>query len=683
MSLPRLLLALFLPVPSLALAQERVRETDLGRTIVTATQTPESPFDTPYTVDRIGAEELLRSGARTTPDMLRETPGILLQATSHGQGSPYIRGFTGFRTVLLIDGIRLNNSVFRDGPNQYWNTVDPYSIRSLEVVKGPSSVLWGSDAIGGTVNALTKGPTSWGRGQLGTFQYRVASAENSHVGRVELDVTAGDDFGVLVGGTGKTYGDLVAGDDTGTQPNTGYDEWNADVKSEHWLSDDTRLVVAYQEVKQNDVPRTHSTNKAVSFEGTAVGGDRRRDLDQNRQLGYTQLIGPDYKVSLSWQKQEEERDRIRGNGAREFQGFDVDTVGMFGHFTRPSSIGTLTFGLDYYHDDVNSFSSTNPIQGPVGDDATYDLAGAYAQSEIEAGERTSLVLGARFNYAAAEADKVQDPTGPGAISIDDDWTRVVGSARVLYQGSDEVHFYGGVSQGFRAPNLSDLTRFDTARSNEFEIASPGLDPEKYLSYEVGVKREDENGAGDLAVFYTDIEDPIVRFPTGNTNAAGDFEIVKENVGDGYAFGVELSAERRLDESWTLFGNATYMDGKADTFPTSAPVIEEEYLDRLMPTNVLVGVGWEPQDGDCHARGTLRWVDDADRLSTRDERDTQRIPLGGTPGYVLLGLAGGTSLGPHARIEVALDNLLDEDYRIHGSGSNSAGRNLIVSLTLTN
>jgi len=85
-------------------------------------------------------------------------PGVMVQKTGHGQGSPYIRGFTGFRTLLMIDGIRLNNAVFRDGPNQYWNTVDPFSIERLEVVKGPSSVLYGSDAIGGTVNVITRGP---------------------------------------------------------------------------------------------------------------------------------------------------------------------------------------------------------------------------------------------------------------------------------------------------------------------------------------------------------------------------------------------------------------------------------------------------------------------------------------------------------------------------------------------
>ncbi len=101
-------------------------------------------------------------GGEFANELNREVPGVIVQKTGHGQGSPFLRGFTGFRTLLLIDGIRLNNSVFRDGPNQYWNTVDPFTIGQLEIIKGPSSVLFGSDAIGGTVNVVTRSREEFG-----------------------------------------------------------------------------------------------------------------------------------------------------------------------------------------------------------------------------------------------------------------------------------------------------------------------------------------------------------------------------------------------------------------------------------------------------------------------------------------------------------------------------------------
>ena len=134
---------------------------DLETLVVTPTRREQAMLDVPYSVDFVSKERLEQ--ARSLPQALRDVPGVMVQETGPAQGSPYIRGFTGFRTLTLIDGIRLNNSVFRDGPNQYAGTIDPFSLSGIEVVKGPSSVLYGSDAIGGTVNALTKDPEIWDR----------------------------------------------------------------------------------------------------------------------------------------------------------------------------------------------------------------------------------------------------------------------------------------------------------------------------------------------------------------------------------------------------------------------------------------------------------------------------------------------------------------------------------------
>ncbi len=659
----------------------------LADTVVTASRHPEPRFEAKATVDRIDELELERRSYRTTPQILSGLPGIFVQETSPGQGSPYIRGFTGYRNLFLIDGFRLNNSVFRSGPNQYWNTVDPLSLESVEVVRGPASVLWGSDAIGGTVLATTKVPRAGGSAgaYAGELFTRLSTAEESWFVRQQSSAALGADTGLLLGVSGKTFGDVHGGHDIGRQNNTGYDEYDLDAKVEHWLDSETRLVVAAQHVQQNDVPRTHQTVAAVPFEGSSVGSDLRRDLDQERTLAYVKLErdgGRDSsdELGFSWQRQEESRDRVRGSGNREFQGFDVRTLGLIGRRTRPGPGGTWTFGFDLYHDDVSSFSSTNPIQGPVADDATYDLIGLYVQDELALSERVDLALGLRFSHARVDANDVDDPDGGGRLSIEDDWSSVAGSARVLVElVEDAWNLFGGISQGFRAPNLSDLTRFDTARTDEFEIAAPGLDPERTLNYELGVRGETGTTRTQCAVFYTDIEDQIVRVPTGNVNGAGDAEVTKDNVGDGYVYGIELAGARRLDESFEVFGNGTWQYGKVDTFPTSAPVIEREYIDRLMPLTLQAGLGWDDPTSSAWAELVGLWADDADKLSTRDAGDTSRIPPGGTPSYFVLDLRGGYDF-ECASLGIGLTNLLDEDYRVHGSGTNRPGRSLVVSWT---
>ncbi|MFH1022296.1 MAG: Plug domain-containing protein, partial [Planctomycetota bacterium] len=108
----------------------------LPEVTVTATRSPAEPFNVPYAVDILDNATLADNQARTVPESLKETPGIHVQKTAQGHGSPILRGFTGNRNVFLIDGIRLNNSCWRDGPVQYWNTVDPYLVDRIEIVRG-------------------------------------------------------------------------------------------------------------------------------------------------------------------------------------------------------------------------------------------------------------------------------------------------------------------------------------------------------------------------------------------------------------------------------------------------------------------------------------------------------------------------------------------------------------------
>ncbi|QDU83670.1 Colicin I receptor precursor [Planctomycetes bacterium Pla163] len=666
-----------------------------SETVVTASRAERPSDEAPQTVSVIDAEEIAQRSYRTLPQSLRHTPGVLVQETSHGQGSPYIRGFTGYRTLLLVDGVRINNSTFREGPNQYWSTVDAFSVERFELLRGPSSALYGSDAIGGTLQVFSRDPFATDGRPAARIGYRLSSAENSHVGRFEASAVEGP-LGVVLGVTAKQFGDVHGGSDIGDQPNTGYDEWDADAKLEYWLRSDQRLVVGFQHVTQNDVPRTHSTIYAKSFEGSSVGSDLRRDLDQERQLVRLQLDGESigtwvdaYSFGLSLQRQSEVQDRIRSSTARTVNGFDVTTLGGFARFEKQSSIGLLSYGIDVYHDSVDSFSDANPIQGPVADDASYDLIGAYVQDEFAATERLDVTVGARFEHAAADADRVDDPANPGtAIAIDDQWSSLVGSARFLYRVNDaeeagtDVALYGGVSQGYRAPNLSDLSRFDSARSNEFEIPAPDLDAERFTTFELGTRVSNESTRGELAVFYTDISDQIERFPTGNTNGSGEFEITKDNIGDGWIYGVELTASHELGGGFGLFGNATFQEGRVTTYPTSAQVLTEEYVSRLMPLTAQVGLRWEDEETGTWSELLAIGAADADKLSTRDKGDTQRIPPGGTPGFVVVHARAGMRLGEATDLMLAVENLTDEDYRFHGSGSNQPGLGVLLGITVT-
>jgi len=669
--------------------------TEFPDVVVTASRTDKSTLDLPYSTTSFSGKDITDYKlSRTTPEILREVPGVMIQKTGHAQGSPIIRGFTGFRTLFLIDGIRLNNSVFRDGPNQYWGTVDPYMIDDFELVKGPASVMYGSDAIGGTVNALTASPFDLKSENLygGRFYYRYSTAEDSNIFRVEGKSVIDGNFGIQAGVTYKDFGDLETGG--GHVENSGYTEMDFDLKAEYRFSEDARLILAHQNVNQDDAWRVHKTVYGESFHGTSVGDEKRRVLDQSRTLSYAKYeqeniegFVDELELTISHQFQGETQHRVKSDRSSDYQGFDLNTYGASLQALSETDTGEWVYGLEYYRDEVDSFNrkfykygglKSRSIQGPVADDAAYDNLGAYVQDTIALHDQVDLILGGRYTYINADADKYEDPEIGDEASMSEGWHNFAGSARMVCHVLPErgVSLFAGVSQGFRAPNLSDLTRLDTARSNEIETPSTDLDPEEYIAYETGVKVEADRLTLTAAYFYTDINDMIVRTPTGNI-IDGDMEVTKKSAGDGYVHGIEFFGAYEFVDDWTVWGGVTWMYGAVDTYPSSDTDKEREVIDRLMPLTGSTGVRWDATER-CWIETFVTMADKADKLSSRDEDDTQRIPPGGTPGYAVVSLRGGYRITDQFSLTAACENIGDVDYRIHGSGLNEPGRNFVLA-----
>ena len=682
---PRIVL-LLVGAPVLCLAQPAGPAIVLPETVVTANRGETAVLDTPFALDALGGEEIrMLKLSRSLPETLQEIPSVLVQKTGHGQGSPYIRGFTGFRNLLLVDGVRVNNSVFREGPNQYWNTVDAFAAQRLELIKGPGSVLYGSDAVGGTLNLRTYDLDAPLRNQL---HLRGSTAERSGIGRLDLGTPIGGNR--LEGGvTWKDFGDIEGGRDVGRQRNTSYGEFNWDARMLRRFDEDTHLVLSHQGTRQNNAPRTHKTVDGIDWEGLDVGGELRRDLDQERMLTALHLRTERLEANLSWQRQAEERDRVRSDGRRDLQGFDLDTLGAHVQLDLQGPIGAWRIGAEVYRDEVDSHRrdyradgsfKDAAIQGPVADDASYLNSGAYIEHTLPVRDRIDLVLGGRYSYFDVEADRFEDPASDEERSLSRNFDAAVGSARAVFRATDEASLFAGVSQGFRAPNLSDLTRLDSARSNEIETPSPEVDPERFVSFEIGAHLRRDGLRGEFAYYYTDIDDLVVRTPTGR-EIDGDLEVTKRNAGGGHVQGVELSGGVDLAESWNLRGAIAWQDGEADTYPTSEPLRSREPISRLMPTTGFAALRFAPAER-WWIEATLNAADKADRLSSRDKGDTQRIPPGGTPGYAVVGLRGGYEINDSLALTLSLGNIADEDYRVHGSGVNESGRNLIAAVRAT-
>ena len=669
--------------------------------LITATRTLTEIFRTPYSVEVVSQNDIVhRKAAGSLVDALDEIPGIMNQKTSPGQGSPFIRGFTGYQTLLMIDGVRFNNSTLRSGPNQYWRTVDPLSLERIEVVKGPFSALYGSDAVGGTVNAITKDP-GWGDGDLvwqgidwgGRTYYRAASGERSNIGHLELEGAYRDKLAFLFSGSYKDFDDLRTGG--GVAENTAFSEFGGDAKVLYRIDQCQELSFLAQHFRQQAVPRTEQTVFSERFHGTAAGTEFRRDSDQFRTLSYVQYhateLNPlidDVVVNINYQSQEEERDRKTSNRRTDVTGFDVVTLGAFVHLQTKTPIGKLTYGVDYYHDRVESFkrdfnadgsARSNSIQGPVGDNASYDLLGAFLQNDVWVfDDRVNLIAGTRFSYAAADADQVQNPTDNSKFSLSDNWKSVVGNFRALVFIDEEKHWnlFAGASQAFRAPSLSDLTSFDA--TSAVEIPSPALDPEQYLQFEAGVKGRYDNFSMTAAYFHTLINDQITQSPTGAL-IGGSPEVIKTNSGKGWNQGVEARIDYTFYKEWKPWADFTWQEGEVDQLDFSSGAKVRAPITRAIPTIGHLGLRYQPSGSKWWVEVFGTFVGREDDLSLRDRVDTRRIPPGGTPGYTLLNIRGSAEISRNLFISGGVENVSDENYRVHGSGTNSSGINAYLGI----
>ena len=207
--------------------------------VVVATGSEKDLYETPYSVFKMSGFQLhMDQQSRTLAESLESVPGVLLQKTGHGMTSPYLRGVTSQRIVLFADGIRLNNSVLREGPNQYWNLVDHFFYDDVEVLLGPASVLYGSDAIGGVLMARTELEQGDGDGfqwQGGSSMFRYASAEESFSEYIKASFALGEKWSFKLGGMHQNFGDLDTVDSE-TNDNSDYDQWALNFRGTYWFS---------------------------------------------------------------------------------------------------------------------------------------------------------------------------------------------------------------------------------------------------------------------------------------------------------------------------------------------------------------------------------------------------------------------------------------------------------------
>lgn len=662
------LLCFYLLISSGLLAQVDSTK-QLPAIFVTATRTKISISKTPFSVSVFDSSKVKQNLLRTVPENLIGMSGVFVQKTNHGGGSPIVRGLTGNQNLLLIDGFRLNNAIFRYGPNQYLTLLDPYLVERIEVVKGTGSVQFGSDALGGVINVITRQPRlSVKPAFSSTFLLRGTSQGMEHTMRPEIQFS-NKKIATLVSGTFNDFGDLRGGDTSGFQRPSGYRQYSLDVRTTIVPGKNWSMQMGLSNVNQHDVPLYHKYHleKVILSKSALL---RRNMIFLKTQKSYSYGVIRSFAFDISQQQLTDHRLSKTKSSSPLVKEFDTvnsmstatDIITVFTKFWSANTGVELNW--DFVKSTRFQFNTPTdiiPRRGLYPNGSKYKSFATFNLHHFTF-KKLQIETGVRFHQNKIA---IQD-TSIGSILIKP--TALVYLFGTSYAFSKQLTLFWNFNSAFRAPNIDDM---GTLGIIDFRYEQPAYDlkPERSINKEMGLRWKQKNFQISAAAFHVTLKDLIGRIKT--PAIINNYSVyIKKNIEQAFIRGAEFEITSFPFPSLLVQANLSYLFGHNLT--------RDEPLRRIPPINGQLSVTYTRQKWQA---GIINdYATTQQRLAQGDKEDN-RIPLGGTPGFTVYHLFVAKENGKlHYRFR--LNNLINTDYRTHGSGINSMGRSLSFSLQYT-
>jgi outer membrane receptor protein involved in Fe transport len=642
--------------------------------IVSSTRKSTTKKKLPYSTAVLPRKNLDRLQSRTTPEALMGMTGVFIQKTNHGGGSAFIRGLTGNQTLTMVDGIRLNNPIFRYGPNQYLNTIDPFIIDKIEVVRGSGSVQYGSDALGGVIQVFSKEPAFNAQQRLITrISGKAMTNQMEHTGRAGLEYQS-ERVAAIVGVTFRDFGDLLGGDTTGFQSPSGYNEQSFNAKLKWKLGEHSLLTLAHQFTSQREVPLYHKI-KLENFE-TYFFDPQVRGLSYLRlELKYDHPLLKKIAFTSSLQKSGESRKYQKINAVDRFE--ETDRVSTLGHtfevLSIPSKKWSFNSGIEHYYSKIGSERSqinlgtqeTTGLRGLYPDQAKSHNFSIFSLHHLEF-NRLLLEGGLRYNLFRHKIPN-DDPLLADGKNIIVRPSSLVSNLSAIFSITPNHSIFISYSSGYRAPNIDDLGSLGLV-DFRYELPAYELRPEKSFNTELGYRWASRNLSLNACLYNLRLTDLITRRRLDDQQVNGYNVYTKENAQSSFIRGFEFSFDYRIASYWLFKSTTSYAFGQNQS--------DGQPMRRIPP---LFGKNLMSYEKSKYSL-TIEHLYAAtqDRLAPGDI-DDNRIPAGGTPGWSVLNIFSDYSIKKGVTLRLGLQNLFNQDYRYHGSGINGVGRSAFVAV----
>lgn len=710
-------------------ADTTLRVVHIRETIVSANRGSQARSAVAQQVTVLRRAEIEQLNAQSSADLIQQSGAAFVQKSQQGGGSPVLRGFEASRVLLLVDGVRMNNAIYRSGHLQNIITMDNAALDRVEVLFGPASTTYGSDALGGAICFYTKNPVFARDGERfhntgnAFFRYGTVNSEKT----AHADFSLGNEkIAALTSFTFSDFDDLRMGKNNGLAPFFGKRRFYAErINGQDSLVENSdpylQRFSGYRQYdflekvvyRQND-NTSHSLNVQFSTSSDIPRYDRLTDPGSQGLRSAEWYYGPQQRLlaaykyaknSLGWfnsglratvsyQNIEESRHDRRFGSV--FRNDRVEKVGVWGLETeaqRNWGRQILRLGVDAQYNDVQSEASrqnindgtTTPLDTryPDGGSTMWTVAAFATHSWQPENEYWTFSEGIRAGYTALKATFLNKDFFPFPFDETTQNSPVVsGSLGAVWNGPTGWRVAVNASTGFRVPNVDDLGKVFESQPGSVVVPNPDVKPEKTLNLDLSVTRSlADRLRWENTLWVTAFRDAIVTDAfqfNGQDSILYDGEmsrvLANQNKRNATLWGFTSGLEADVYDDLALYGSLSYTRGR---------ILQDEGgdlpLDHIPPLYGRLGFRWHTSKASVESFCVFNGKKDIRDYFLNGEDNEQYAPSGGMPTWFTVNLRGGYRFGKAVALQAGIDNLLDMQYRAFASGINGPGRNFFVTV----
>lgn len=666
---------------------------------------------------------------QTTADMLGISDEIFIQKSQLGGGSPMIRGFATNRVLIIVDGVRMNNAIYREGNIQNVISIDPSTLESTEIIFGPGATIYGSDAIGGVMDFHTK------KAMLSTGEKvyiksdafsRFASANKERTNHFDINI-GGEKIAFMSGITYSKFDDLRMGSrnnesytrpeyvttindrdsvtpnpDPNVQVFSGYSQINTINKIRFRISDNIDLVFSNHFSRLSDVPRY---DKLIQYKsGSLRYGDWYYGPQQwmmnslQMKIKMESRFFDEFAITAAQQNYKESRhDRNFGDLIINEQFDEVDIASFNIDFDKilTDRDQLIYYGLEYVYNDVNSIAHTRNISTgelvlagtryPNGFNH-YKSASLYAGYKDNMSEILTFNTGIRYNYTALNSTIADNSFySLPFTNITMSNGALTGAVGLVLRVNDKDQINMNLSTGFRAPNLDDVAKIFDPAPGVVIVPNTRLKPEYAYNIDLGISKDFRDFLHvDITGFYTWLTNAMTRQDflfNGEDSIIYKGVLSKvqalSNATYAHVTGIHLNVQAHITDNFSLRSALNITNGKEKggiPLRHAAPLFGSTHLEYKRP--VITADLYASYNGSRKFSGMPPSETDKPYLYATDENGDPW-----SPGWMTVNFKLSYKFIRWATINAGVENILDNRYRPYSSGIVAPGRNFIISLRL--